>query len=100
LEGPIFVFWYIRVSRFNPERIMAKNTHIELHVDEALCKGVDGCGLCMHICPKKVYDRSARLTAKGIRPPEPARPDDCTGCMLCMIYCPDLAIVVEKTKEQ
>ena len=68
---------------------------IEIFVDDSLCKGVDGCGLCIHVCPRKVYARSGQLTPKGIRPPDLKQPDACTGCMRCMIYCPDLAIVVE-----
>ncbi|MFA6473031.1 MAG: ferredoxin family protein [Candidatus Latescibacterota bacterium] len=75
---------------------MAENKKIQIFVDESLCKGVDGCGICIHVCPKKVYERSSRLTPKGIRAPEPVRIGDCTGCKLCMLYCPDLAIVVEK----
>jgi len=78
------------------ESFMEKERIIEIFVDESLCKGTDGCGLYIHVCPKDVYVRSKRLTPRGVRPPEPARADDCTGCSLCMIYCPDLAIVVEK----
>ncbi|MDP2984818.1 MAG: 4Fe-4S binding protein [Candidatus Latescibacter sp.] len=76
---------------------MAETTKkILIFTDETLCKGVDGCGICIHVCPKKVFERSSRLTPKGIRPPEPVRAEDCNGCKLCMIYCPDLAIVIEK----
>jgi 2-oxoglutarate ferredoxin oxidoreductase subunit delta len=78
-----------------PGNSMVKDREIELFVDNGLCKGVDGCGLCIHVCPKKVYARSGKLTPKGIRPPEAVNPDECSGCMRCMIYCPDLAIVVE-----
>ncbi len=74
---------------------MSRERVVEIYVDEALCKGTDGCGICMHVCPKAVYDRSSRLTPKGIRPPEPVRVDDCTACNRCMMFCPDLAIVVE-----
>ena len=80
---------------------MAKERIIEIFVDDALCKGTDGCGLCIHVCPKNVYSRSNRLTPKGIRPPEPERVGECMACMRCMMYCPDLAIVVEvKGQEQ
>ena len=64
-------------------------------IDEDLCKGVDGCGLCIHICPKKVYEKAGHLTDRGVYPPEAVRLDQCTGCKLCVMYCPDLAIVVE-----
>ena len=32
-------------------------------------------------------------------PPEIKDISECTGCMNCMIYCPDFAIVVEKDPE-
>ena len=72
-----------------------KEKHIDLYIDEKLCKGVDGCGLCIRICPKNVYKRADKLTEKGIRPPVPVNIQECTGCQLCMMYCPDFAIVVE-----
>jgi 2-oxoglutarate ferredoxin oxidoreductase subunit delta len=75
---------------------MAEKKQIQIFIDETLCKGTDGCGICIRSCPKKVYEKSRRLTPKGIRPPEPVRAEDCTGCEVCMIYCPDLAIVIEK----
>lgn len=68
-------------------------------IDQDLCKGTDGCGLCIHVCPRKVYEPSDDLNRKGLRNPVPVRLEDCTACMLCMIYCPDLAIVVEKGGE-
>ena len=68
-----------------------------IFVDEDFCKGVDGCGLCMHVCPKNVYKKSDHLTDRGIRSPKPVSIEKCNGCKLCMIYCPDLAIVVEQT---
>jgi 2-oxoglutarate ferredoxin oxidoreductase subunit delta len=72
---------------------------IKISVDEHLCKGTDGCGLCMHVCPKNVYDKSEHLTKWGVKAPDPVRIADCNGCNMCMIYCPDLAIVIEKTEE-
>lgn len=73
---------------------MAGKRHITIEVDDTLCKGTDGCGLCIHVCPKNVYDR-AELNDRGLRPPVPVRVDECSGCLLCMMYCPDFAIVVE-----
>ncbi len=74
----------------------AKHT---VHVNEQRCKGADDCGICIYICPANVFDRADRLTQRGIHPPVVARPDACTGCGNCMIYCPDLAIVVERKRE-
>jgi len=77
------------------ERTVKEEKKITIFVDRDLCKGVDGCGLCMHVCPGDVYEKSDSLTDRGICPPYPSHPDRCTGCMLCMMYCPDFAIVVE-----
>ena len=79
---------------------MKNDIKANVYVNRELCKGVDGCGICMHFCPKNVFDRSTELTAKGILPPEPVRIEDCTACMRCMIFCPDFAIVVEKIEDK
>ncbi|MFC1935661.1 ferredoxin family protein [Chloroflexota bacterium] len=71
----------------------------QVYVDGEYCKGVDECGICVWICPKHVFDVSARLNTRGIRPPEVVRIEDCTGCENCMVCCPDLAIVVAKEAE-
>ena len=68
-------------------------------VYEDRCKGVDGCGLCIHVCPKHVYEKAGHLTYRGVYPPETVLIDQCTGCKLCMMYCPDLALVVELEEE-
>ena len=74
--------------------------HHRVFVIEDRCKGVDGCGLCIHVCPKNVYEKADHLTGKGIYPPEAVHIELCTACKLCMIYCPDLAIVVEQAQEE
>ena len=71
-----------------------------IYVENNRCKGVDGCGLCIHVCPKNVYEKSGVLTDKGVYPPEIAQADLCNGCKLCMIYCPDLVITVETEPEK
>jgi 2-oxoglutarate ferredoxin oxidoreductase subunit delta len=60
-------------------------------LDERLCKK---CNICATFCPKKVYD---------IRPgaaPKVARPDDCIACELCVLRCPDYAIVVKEDESK
>jgi 2-oxoglutarate ferredoxin oxidoreductase subunit delta len=61
------------------------------------CKG---CGFCIATCPKKVYDLSNEMNKKGYRLPRPTRIEDCTECGLCDMYCPDFAILLEKTKKK
>ncbi|MFC1606621.1 ferredoxin family protein [Candidatus Latescibacterota bacterium] len=70
-----------------------------IHVEKSRCKGVDGCGLCINICPKKVYRKSDTLSGKGVYPPVPVYADNCNGCELCMMYCPDLVLVIEPAEE-
>ena len=54
-------------------------------VDLDLCKA---CGICITLCPTKVFDAGDGGHAV------PARPEDCTVCRLCEWHCPDFAIEV------
>ena len=63
------------------------------------CKGVEGCGICAFVCPKNLFCASGEMNETGYLPPEINDENECTGCMNCMIYCPDFAIVVEKDSE-
>jgi 2-oxoglutarate ferredoxin oxidoreductase subunit delta len=65
-----------------------------LRIFQELCKGVDGCGICLSVCRKEVFKPGTVLNHKGYRPPEIAQPKSCTSCEDCMIFCPDLAIAV------
>ncbi len=51
-----------------------------------LCKR---CGVCVHICPKDVFDEDP------LGYPVIARVDQCIGCMLCEQHCPDFAMWVQ-----
>ena len=66
---------------------MAKFTQ---EINRKWCKR---CGLCIHYCPKKVYD------ADPMGSPIMARPEGCVGCALCEMRCPDFALSIEKTGE-
>ncbi|MDP6380816.1 MAG: 4Fe-4S binding protein [Phycisphaerae bacterium] len=70
-----------------------------IQIDENLCKGTEGCKLCIAFCPKDVLGVSKILTSKGVHPAAVIEAENCVYCNLCMIYCPDLAIVVEKKGE-
>jgi 2-oxoglutarate ferredoxin oxidoreductase subunit delta len=63
------------------------------------CKGVEGCGICTFVCPKNLFCASGEMNEAGYLPPEINDESECTGCMNCMIYCPDFAIVVDKDSE-
>ena len=70
----------------------------EIRIYRELCKGVEECGLCMEVCPKKLFTPSESLNRKGYRPPQVIQYELCTQCQNCMIYCPDLAVAVEEKK--
>jgi 2-oxoglutarate ferredoxin oxidoreductase subunit delta len=60
---------------------------VTIVVYEESCKA---CGLCIDLCPTKVFDDAANH-----RMPVVARLADCTGCKICEFLCPDWAISVE-----
>ena len=61
---------------------MAK-VNVTFSFNPTLCKA---CGICAALCPKQVYDRDEEGK------PVFARPDDCIGCQMCEMRCPDFAI--------
>jgi 2-oxoglutarate ferredoxin oxidoreductase subunit delta len=70
----------------------------EIRIFRDLCKGVEECGICIEMCPKKLFRPSGGLNPRGYRPPEVTEIAACTGCENCMIFCPDLAIAVKGKK--
>lgn len=72
--------------------VKTKKVRGVVHVDTARCKG---CGFCIEFCPPRVLEFSAEFNPQGYHPPRVARPDECTGCDLCGLYCPDFAIYAE-----
>ena len=74
---------------------MSKTYIVEL--DEALCKG-RACAICQHTCPQGVFAVSDRSTAQGVWPLRVARPEACTGCRRCELFCPELAIDVREAR--
>lgn len=53
------------------------------------------CGLCIHICPKKVLTIGGKPNAKGYYYVVAAE-DKCIGCGLCGAMCPDMALEIYK----
>ncbi len=58
------------------------------------CKGVEDCGICIFVCPKKLFEGSDDLNEAGYLLPRVKDEKRCTQCQNCMIYCPDLAVAV------
>lgn len=63
-------------------------TTIEINYER--CKQ---CGLCIHFCPKHVFD------TREDGSPISTREADCIACMQCEKRCPDFAIEVKKVNE-
>ncbi|WP_048151870.1 2-oxoglutarate ferredoxin oxidoreductase subunit delta [Palaeococcus ferrophilus] len=63
-----------------------------ISVDTFLCKG---CGICVELCPRKVFEWSEELSEKGVHYPVPVHTEKCVKCKLCELLCPDFAIAVK-----
>jgi len=68
----------------------------EIIVFQNSCKGVEDCGICIFICPKKLFEPSGQMNESGFVPPRVKDEAPCTVCLSCMDSCPDMAIVVTK----
>ncbi|HOO87146.1 MAG TPA: 4Fe-4S binding protein [Synergistales bacterium] len=64
-----------------------------VHVNKRLCKG---CGLCISVCPKNVYEISNETNQKGFTVVAAVREGDCIKCKRCEITCPDMALWIEE----
>lgn len=61
-----------------------------IKIDKKKCKA---CYLCIDVCPKKLIKKSHEANALGAFPVEFDDPENqCLGCAMCAIRCPDLAI--------
>lgn len=62
-------------------------------INEERCKG---CELCINFCPKKQIYLSDEFNKKGYHPCAFRGTGECTGCAVCAVMCPDVAIEVYK----
>ncbi|MCS7125019.1 MAG: 4Fe-4S binding protein [Candidatus Bathyarchaeota archaeon] len=65
---------------------------MRIHINEDLCKG---CGICISLCPNKVFAKSEEISSKGVFLPVIIHGDKCIACRICEEHCPDLAIFIE-----
>ena len=75
---------------------MAKNKKKgKITIDREFCKG---CYLCISVCKQKVICPSGKGNLKGYYPAELKEDEkagnQCIGCSLCAITCPEVAIEV------
>ncbi|ROL61250.1 ferredoxin family protein [Bacteroidetes/Chlorobi group bacterium ChocPot_Mid] len=75
---------------------MAKiNKKFKLFIDEELCKG---CNICVELCNLHVFDISPKINNKGYYIPVPERIEDCNGCQICELSCPELSLILEEIR--
>lgn len=65
----------------------------KVKVNLSVCKG---CGYCREVCSKNVFKFSDFFNASGYKPMTAAGAERCSGCLKCLMACPDFAITVVK----
>ena len=66
----------------------------KITINETICKG---CELCARACVRGCIALSkTKINAKGYHPAECVKPEECVGCAMCAVTCPDVAIKVER----
>lgn len=62
-----------------------------IEIDRESCKE---CLLCIHACKKGLIVTTNEFNSRGYHPVRFERPGECTGCALCAVTCPEVAIEV------
>ena len=52
------------------------------------------CGFCIEFCPKHILHESTEINSQGYHPVGVNDSDECNGCNICSMSCPDFAIYV------
>lgn len=61
-----------------------------IKIDKSKCKA---CYLCVDVCPKKLIKKGTQTNTLGAFPVDFEDPSNqCLGCAMCAVRCPDLAI--------
>jgi 2-oxoglutarate ferredoxin oxidoreductase subunit delta len=87
-----------RIKHEPLDRNNLKRPRAEIHLLSDQCKG---CGYCIEYCPKKVFEESDEINARGVHPPRIVDESRCVLCRFCTTVCPDFAVyVVEKQSDE
>lgn len=71
-------------------------SEIQILIDDRYCKG---CHICLEVCSQKVFLQGEWPNRSGYRIPRVSNPEACSGCRLCEMACPDLALTVLEGKQ-
>ena len=66
-------------------------------IDPERCKS---CGLCVHVCPKKILAIGETANSKGYYIVELTDQAKCIGCAFCALMCPDASIEVYREERE
>ena len=76
------------MQKINGDNMGSPECKVCVEIDRKFCKA---CGICIAMCPKKVFTRD------GDGKPFKANPEACVLCRMCESVCPDFAIrIVEE----
>lgn len=65
----------------------------KVEISAESCKS---CGYCVKFCPKSVLAIGEQVNSKGYQYAVAEKQEDCIGCAICGMMCPDAAIEVYK----
>jgi 2-oxoglutarate ferredoxin oxidoreductase subunit delta len=69
---------------------------IRLTIHSERCKA---CGLCVPHCPQNLLELGGQINEAGHHPVVQHDPEECTGCAICALMCPDICFTIVKTDE-
>ncbi len=72
--------------------VKTKKRLFTIEINQLWCKG---CYICIEVCPVEgIFFIEDEVSDKGFRRVGITNLENCTGCKLCELLCPDLSIVV------
>ena len=70
---------------------------IRVTINSVRCKA---CGLCIAHCPKHLLGSAEAMNAAGYRPTVQDHPEQCNGCAICALMCPEICFTIARVPDQ